>query len=424
LIDMNLYVHFDGRTVASIEGDGPVDRLVYQADFLGHSSAFPLSPCLPLQLDALHGKPVQAFFENLLPEGRIRDELFDALRLTSGDIMGFLRARGLDLPGGLVITEDDTPPSNAGTLNPISPQALLQRIEDAQEMHQPVMPQGAARLSLAGAQEKLGICIDEQGYAIPNGVLSTHIIKPDSIYYPSLAVNEFLMMNMAGSMGLSVPAILYDTVLSAFVIERHDRKRLSDGTIKPIHQVDFCQALGLFSHEKYDVDGGHLKRMLAVTSETRAPLDQARKLFQRIVFDALIGNRDGHLKNFALIHDGQGFVMAPAYDLVCTDAFPGLARSHAIALGGIQDADVMDGEALVQSGMTLGLGSKYAARVVDDMIEMIMSVLPKTVEDVQHALPESLHDPVESIGRIVRMNVLGLMERTRLHQDPRSDMSA
>ena len=47
------------------------------------------------------------------------------------------------------------------------------------------------RLSLAGAQNKVALCISEAGYALPlNESPSTHIIKPQAERFPGLVENE------------------------------------------------------------------------------------------------------------------------------------------------------------------------------------------------------------------------------------------
>jgi serine/threonine-protein kinase HipA len=35
-----------------------------------------------------------------------------------------------------------------------------------------------------------------------------------------------------------------------------------------------------------------------------------------MVFNALIGNADDHLKNFCMLHDDSGYYLSPAYDLL------------------------------------------------------------------------------------------------------------
>ena len=46
---------------------------------------------------------------------------------------------------------------------------------------------------------------------------------------------------------------------------------------------------------------------------------EAGKLFELFVFNYLVGNGDAHFRNFSLIEArGGGYVLAPAYDLLCT----------------------------------------------------------------------------------------------------------
>lgn len=40
------------------------------------------------------------------------------------------------------------------------------------------------------------------------------------------------------------------------------------------------------------------------------------RLFRQMVFNALLGNTDDHLKNFWLLHDDAGYVLSPAFDLL------------------------------------------------------------------------------------------------------------
>jgi serine/threonine-protein kinase HipA len=39
-------------------------------------------------------------------------------------------------------------------------------------------------------------------------------------------------------------------------------------------------------------------------------------LFRQMVFNAMIGNTDDHLKNFAMLHGSNGYFLSPAYDLL------------------------------------------------------------------------------------------------------------
>ena len=47
------------------------------------------------------------------------------------------------------------------------------------------------------------------------------------------------------------------------------------------------------------------------------PLEDSAQLYRQMVFNAVMGNTDDHLKNFWMIHDHrQGWRLSPAFDLV------------------------------------------------------------------------------------------------------------
>jgi serine/threonine-protein kinase HipA len=46
------------------------------------------------------------------------------------------------------------------------------------------------------------------------------------------------------------------------------------------------------------------------------PGEDLRRLYQQLVFNAMIGNTDDHLKNFLMRHDNKGWRLSPAFDLL------------------------------------------------------------------------------------------------------------
>lgn len=62
------------------------------------------------------------------------------------------------------------------------------------------------------------------------------------------------------------------------------------------------------------------------------PDDDARELYRRMVFNALITNTDDHPRNHALMMDGRGWRLSPAYDLTPRPAISA-TRQHAMSVG-------------------------------------------------------------------------------------------
>jgi len=56
-----------------------------------------------------------------------------------------------------------------------------------------------------------------------------------------------------------------------------------------------------------------------------------------VIFNYLIGNSDAHGKNFTLLYEEGKPRLAPAYDLLSTAVYPGLATKMAMKIGGKYD---------------------------------------------------------------------------------------
>lgn len=87
-----------------------------------------------------------------------------------------------------------------------------------------------------------------------------------------------------------------------------------------MHMEEACSILGVHPEGKYGpqynlTNVGRAVRRFAGTEE-------AALFVERVVFDAVMGNGDAHLKNWALVFpDGHAARLAPVYDLVPTTVF-------------------------------------------------------------------------------------------------------
>lgn len=103
----------------------------------------------------------------------------------------------------------------------------------------------------------------------------------------------------------------------ALIVERYDRVKTKDGTIRRLHQEDLCQALGVMPAQKYTADGGpttrDIQELLITTSHHHLNL----YLFTQILFfNAVIGAPDAHAKNYSLLLGNDSTaMMARMYDV-------------------------------------------------------------------------------------------------------------
>ena len=114
-----------------------------------------------------------------------------------------LKKLGGDCTGALTFLPEGEVPQQA----PYTYKVLTE-VELAKELRElPIRPLLAGethmRLSLAGAQTKLSVCIQNEAIAIPlDGAPSTHILKPGNPRFPSLVFNEAFCMQLAQKIGL------------------------------------------------------------------------------------------------------------------------------------------------------------------------------------------------------------------------------
>ena len=194
------------------------------------------------------------------------------------------------------------------------------------------------RLSLAGAQDKITVYRSKDGFAVPlNGAPSTHILKPAIEHYEDTVLNEYLCLKIAGAIGLPVAdADMLDIGgIQVLCVKRYDRILQDDGSVRRLHQEDFCQALGIPSEMKYQSEGGvSLKQAFdLLRAVSTVPAIDLQRLLDAIIFNYLIGNHDAHGKNFSLLYDGGTTRLAPLYDILSTAYYPELFKKMAMKIG-------------------------------------------------------------------------------------------
>ena len=307
-------------TLAQLSGDR--NLFVLNDDYIDDENR----PTLSLSFKDTFGglitdiKPTQTrlspFFSNLLPEGRMRDYLATRAGVKSEREFFLLWMLGQDLPGAIkaLPAEGIKLPKNAG--------------DDAQRDEREAENKTVLRFSLAGVQLKFSAVKKARGGLIipADGVDGSWIIKLPDVRFKGVPENEFIMMELARQIGIDVPetALVPLKRISglpkefgqagtyAFAIKRFDRA--TDGT--SIHIEDFAQVFGVYPDKKYRLAS---YRNIAHVIWVEMGEPGIAKFIRRLVFNALIGNADMHLKNWSLIYrDGRTPQLAPAYDFLST----------------------------------------------------------------------------------------------------------
>jgi len=314
----------------------------FQYDEAWVENGYELSPGLSLQ-EAAHEdggttRPVQWFFDNLLPEEGARQLLMTFMKndkTVGTDAWTMLAQFGAESAGALTLLPPGGALPDAG-LNRLSHEELEARIKAMPR--QPLAAKAPKKMSLAGAQQKLPIVVIDGELYEPTGTrASTHILKPDvlSEHYPCSAVNEWFSARLAKKMGLAVPPVELRYVPSpVYIIERFDRKRTGDN-VERLHTLDALQLLTMSAHAKYAASG--IKALSDVLSKCRTPATARITLFRWTLFNILIANSDAHLKNISLIATKGGYELAPHYDLLSIGAW---SRPELLGAGEAQWPDI------------------------------------------------------------------------------------
>ncbi len=308
----------------------------YHPDWLSQPTAVPLSLSLPLQEATYDDDDARPFFANLLPESQVRDALARQLGISAQNDFAMLEAIGGECAGAVSLLPTEGTLSQQGEYRQLTDDELHQWISHLPQ--QPLLMGEGIRLSLAGAQNKLPVFIENDHVYLPLGANpSSHILKPAIPGLEGTVDNEAFCMQLASRVGLVVPeASLRIGQDRLYQVSRYDRIIGSDGRIHRIHQEDFCQALSVPPDQKYEKEGGpSLAQCFSLIRQySMQPLPDIKALLEWVMFNYLIGNADAHAKNLSLLIPKEGPRLAPFYDLLCTAVYPSLNERLAMRIGG------------------------------------------------------------------------------------------
>jgi serine/threonine-protein kinase HipA len=339
----------------------------------------------------------RAFLEGLLPEGRAREtvaaqvrnvRLVDGAPETTADTLALLAEYGRECAGAVVVLPAGSDVPSGGRYAQLDDQALAAIVRDL-----PQHPIGTdlardLRMSLAGAQPKFLLArIDGRWCEAVDGAPSTHIIKPTTTWAHS-ARNEALVIGLARACGLTDHDAwteqMGDSVV--FVAERFDRR--TDGNIVVrLHQEDMCQALGIRPADKYQIGrpSGRMARLLREFANS--PRAEVSALFGQVAFRAVVGDEDGHGKNYSLLLDDGRVRLAPLYDSLCTLIYPELSGRMGTPIGAQVSLSKVDRAALLDEARAMGLPASEAGEALDELGAALRSGIERLDDSVVAGWP-------------------------------------
>lgn len=400
-----LDVHlFDDHAGTLTQGDDGALAFAYAPAYLD-ARGRRLSISLPLREEPFPDALARPYFSNLLPDERARRRLASALGLSDGNAFGLLEIIGGDCAGAVSLHRPgERPVADEMGLEPLGRTRLLAVLAELRE--RPLLGgMEGVRLSLAGAQDKLAVCLDGETIALAKGGRpTTHILKPAPTALDGIVENETFCMRLAARLGLPAPkvTIRHAGDMRLYLVERYDRHVTEHG-VERLHQEDFCQALAVPPELKYEAEGGPGARAcLDLIGRENARPAADRLLFLRmLLFHYVIGNADAHAKNYALLWRARAPDLAPVYDALCTAAYPNLSKNFAMSFGGRSISDTIH----FANWMDLLTGTRGAARLLRREMSALAAAAPREAallraemeaEDVDHPILARIERIVET----------------------------
>lgn len=393
----SLTVSLNDKVVGTLSEGDDLWSFTYNDQWRQDLESFDLAPGLPraqqLHQDGGTFRPVQWYFDNLLPEETLRETITKEAEIKGDDAFALLEYLGAESAGSLVLLPPGKVAPASGGLQVLPDAKLSQRIRN---LPRATLSSGAPkRMSAAGAQHKLLVVYRNNELFEPVGMEpSTHILKPDhaSGDYPASVINEYLMMRLADKLGLLAPTVHRKYVPEAvYLIERFDRYLDDAGCTQRQHIIDACQLLNKPRGFKYKA--ASLQTLTECIEKCRNRVSARLQLYRWLIFNVLIANDDNHLKNVSFLVNAEGINLSPTYDMLCTSVYRTVAIADQratwpevemmIPLPGATRFSQVTRESILKAGEVLGLTLRICERELDRMTESLPSALTGLIEVIE-----------------------------------------
>lgn len=274
-----------------------------------------------------------------------------------------------DRAGALGFGLNQTPPAPKRAFNPTLELSRLQTIADelvAGEQAPAAANAGAARqvenlmligTSMGGARPK-AVVEDESGLWIAK------FNRFDDDWNSARVEHAMLVLGRACGLTAAESRVEVIGGRDVLLLKRFDRERVEGGYLRArmVSALTLLRAEDTFqSRDKWSY--------LLLAEELRRvcsnPQDDARELFRRMCFNALISNIDDHPRNHAIIAKDTAWKLSPAYDL--TPAVPISIERRDLAMACGDAGRLASADNLLSQSARFLLGADDARGIVNEM---------------------------------------------------------
>jgi serine/threonine-protein kinase HipA len=399
-----LDVYWDKKKIGYLRQDqyGEI-QFTYALEWLQDPQAKSISCSLPLQEETFQRKACQAFFAGILPEEHQRRLIAKILGISPENNFSMLEKIGGECAGALsFLPSGENLIHQDNSYKALDEKNLYTTLQALPTRPLLVGDEGV-RLSLAGVQDKLAVYIEGETIFLPHDTSpTTHIIKPDFNICEGVIFNEAFCLQLAKAVGLLTAEAQIKKIddLNYLIIKRYDRyyspSHANPKLIQRLHQEDFCQALNIFPHNKYQSDGGpSLKQCFElIRREFVTPVTDLAHMLNAVIFNYLIGNCDAHGKNFSILTLEDGLHLAPLYDLICTLCYKELTTKMAMKIGGEYKINSISIKNFEQFAEEIGFSKPEVKRRISKLIEAILSALPQI--EIHHEIQNEVANIIKT----------------------------
>lgn len=355
-------------------------RFTYAPDW-----QLPIACCFPVSRRE-HDWPqgLHPFFQHICPEGWLRERQARVGHIAQEDDLGLLLRYGADCIGAVSVR-----PEVSGAVG-----------------QEPVAELTAnPGRTISGIQRKLLVVKDGDTFhaASANGP-APFIAKFNSQAIPTLVRNENLSMRWAKAVlgEKEVCSFVLGQVTDlnepALILTRFDRDKAGNKLrLEDFAQI-LCKPRGADYGGKYQ---SSYEEVAAVIKEHSArPAIDLAQFFRRLVLFVLVGNCDGHLKNFSLLETPTGLRLSPAYDIVNSAVYDGYDQRLALAIcGNYVQLDLVTRPLLVAFALSIGLPQSAIDKIFDDLRRLTQRAAPLLTPPEAESPDGFIHRFAEIVSR-------------------------
>ena len=356
--------------------------------FSYHSDAAqPVSVTMPLEQRVYERGALFPIFEMNIPEGYIRQRITERLRKhIRVDDMLFLALQGNT---GVGCLQYRTPGIEAGHT---TGEALAEILgwQGQDDLFETLLDKYLLQSSISGVQPKLLVPETRSTSAKGALVLPSLIVKKGDDEYPELAVNEYICMRLAQACGIDTPEFWLSDDRQLFVMRRFDLD--ADGDCMAMEDMAVLQ--GKSTDQKYASSyEAIVKAIRYYSADVHTDLDIFYKM---LLHSCMVGNGDGHLKNYAMIYrDPEQMGLSKLYDVVNTRLYH---SNEFMALRLDKSKDFPDRRRLVNFGKNIGI--KKPETVIEEIADRIRDELVR------------LRDYADAMTLDIEASILGSLNRS------------